>query len=714
MMRLALPSSRPARPPRLLGGVSELPGNAAVVGLMEPLALLIEAEVTRHLDSWPQSCCQVKRRTVSSTPRLPNHLAPSDFDHALEDHLSLRVIFLAELPIMRPCSNSFLPEVSHGLILYFFIFFVFPGVFSFRGYLCPASVFSSFPPSSGVRRVADAATEIDRTTLEWIVNHLGFVFPPNFTVYTSDDLRAHHTMQNGFCLYSESIRVVFRYPLHPFLLHLLLYLEVTPSQLAPNSWRSAIGFLVTCALAKVSPSILLFFYCFSIKVLGDWLYISARSGRHFLGRLPSSIHHLKRSFCFTHSPRGWDFPTTWMAINPHDKAFWSLLDISDAELSSFESLQAVSMHDLLEPSVELFELIRRADRVALLPFSLQLLLAVAILAATALVISDLLSRWYHPVMEMQVSSHQAIEMQSAMDSIFQIAFRNRAELSARFQRGKLITALDDANMQIDQQALYESFLEALKLFNIGTEAALIEKRQSGRQLRLQADPLKVAKMWSKKTSCRGFFERVRGTQREREPSALAGFSSELCSRRQIKKPQEGLFPGSSTCSANVLPEQLQQLGAADLLNDVLRSAPRVSAWRICPPGCRLWLVRKANRLRWVEHAGIVALGTRRTIPCVVGRSLGPIEPTSSLVENATGCMSRSERVPRLRRVLRTTFLTRGASEQGKLCPAKGGGFACVFGDFDLQVAGSAQFPHDEWYGCGIVVVPPSFKYMYPS
>ncbi|MQL87658.1 hypothetical protein Taro_020206 [Colocasia esculenta] len=145
-------------------------------------------------------------------------------------------------------------------------------------------------------------------------------------------------MENGFCLYPESVRAGFRFPLHSFTAHLLLYLGVAPSQLAPNSWRSIVGFLAACALVKIAPS------------------------RQFLGRSPSSIHGWKRSFCFVHSSEGWSFPTSWAAVNPNDAAFRSPADMSDTELSDFESLQGVILPDLINPSPELFALIREDNR----------------------------------------------------------------------------------------------------------------------------------------------------------------------------------------------------------------------------------------------------------------------------------------------------------------------------------------------------------------
>ncbi|MQM02214.1 hypothetical protein Taro_034982 [Colocasia esculenta] len=78
---------------------------------------------------------------------------------------------------------------------------------------------------------------------------------------------------------------------------------------------------------------------------------SERSGRY----IPGS------PFLLTSSSEGWEFPTTWSAINPQDEAFRPPADMSSAELSDFDSLQAVSVPDLREPSADLFELIRRAD-----------------------------------------------------------------------------------------------------------------------------------------------------------------------------------------------------------------------------------------------------------------------------------------------------------------------------------------------------------------
>ncbi|MQL82169.1 hypothetical protein Taro_014633 [Colocasia esculenta] len=79
-----------------------------------------------------------------------------------------------------------------------------------------------------------------------------------------------------------------------------------------------------------------------------------------------------------------------------------------------------------------------------------------------------------------VNSHQAIEMQdyffkSAMDSIFEIAFGTELNYlqGSSEENSRFITALDDANMQINKRYT-NPFWKLMKIFNIGTEAALIE------------------------------------------------------------------------------------------------------------------------------------------------------------------------------------------------------------------------------------------------
>ncbi|MQM06761.1 hypothetical protein Taro_039589 [Colocasia esculenta] len=197
-------------------------------------------------------------------------------------------------------------------------------------HVSPGSYVPRKPSShtSGCRRladnVADARCEIESETFKWIRNHLGLVLLEHSTVYANKHLRAHYSMENGVCLYSEAV-------------------------------RSVVGFLAACALAEVLPTTRLCFYCFSVKAFGDWLYFAARSGRQILGRIPSSIPNWKRNFVFIHCPSGWPFPTTWSAINIRYKAFRSP-NLVESELWEFEPLQA------LEPSEKLFELIAEAER----------------------------------------------------------------------------------------------------------------------------------------------------------------------------------------------------------------------------------------------------------------------------------------------------------------------------------------------------------------
>ncbi|MQM16909.1 hypothetical protein Taro_049871 [Colocasia esculenta] len=184
--------------------------------------------------------------------------------------------------------------------------------------------------------VADAQCETSDETLAWMKTHPGLEFPEGYSMYRSSQLRAHYVAKGGVCIYAEAIRAGFRLPLPPFAILLLFKLGVAPSQLTPNSWRSVVGFLVVCALAKVLPTSRLFFYCFSVKAFGDWLYFAAR-------------------------PTGWPFPTTWTVVNVHQKAFRAP-NLIETELTEFDSLQVLDPPDLFQLD-GLFKLITKADKV---------------------------------------------------------------------------------------------------------------------------------------------------------------------------------------------------------------------------------------------------------------------------------------------------------------------------------------------------------------
>ncbi|RZS24103.1 hypothetical protein BHM03_00057134 [Ensete ventricosum] len=69
-----------------------------------------------------------------------------------------------------------------------------------------------------------------------------------------------------------------RFPLHSTIVKCLRWWRISPSQMAPNSWRYLIAFLGECQGAGLVPSRTLFFACFRLcKSRGDY-YLTARAG----------------------------------------------------------------------------------------------------------------------------------------------------------------------------------------------------------------------------------------------------------------------------------------------------------------------------------------------------------------------------------------------------------------------------------------------------
>ena len=72
-------------------------------------------------------------------------------------------------------------------------------------------------------------------------------------------------------LYEELFRADLRLPMHPFIVEIFHFFNVSFCCIIPNSFRFIVGFVVACSLAKVHPSILLFQSFFILKrYIQDW------------------------------------------------------------------------------------------------------------------------------------------------------------------------------------------------------------------------------------------------------------------------------------------------------------------------------------------------------------------------------------------------------------------------------------------------------------
>ncbi len=115
-------------------------------------------------------------------------------------------------------------------------------------------------------------------------------------------------------VYSEALWAGLRFPLHGFVNELLGEYQLVPAQLAPNAWRTIIGFLSLCVAYGIPSSVNVFRQLFSLKSNpgdGEWLYIAFRAGRPLFHGAPSSIHDWKKKFFFLSFERSWGFDPRW-------------------------------------------------------------------------------------------------------------------------------------------------------------------------------------------------------------------------------------------------------------------------------------------------------------------------------------------------------------------------------------------------------------------
>ncbi|KAJ0967919.1 hypothetical protein J5N97_024836 [Dioscorea zingiberensis] len=125
--------------------------------------------------------------------------------------------------------------------------------------------------------------------------------------------RASSPREGEIAIYQDALLGGLRLPFSDFAKAILEEYHLCPSQLAPNSWRLLNGFVIVFKHYGISPTVRWFRMLFSLclESNADWYYFSARSGRKFLGKVPSSIKRWKSKFFFVKSKSEWDVRTKW-------------------------------------------------------------------------------------------------------------------------------------------------------------------------------------------------------------------------------------------------------------------------------------------------------------------------------------------------------------------------------------------------------------------
>ncbi|RZR94468.1 hypothetical protein BHM03_00023157 [Ensete ventricosum] len=83
----------------------------------------------------------------------------------------------------------------------------------------------------------------------------------------------------------DALEAGLRFPLHPTIVECLRWWRISPSQMAPNSWRYLIAFLGECRGEGIVPTQTLFFTCFRLCKSRGGYYLTAQDGFKVSGAL---------------------------------------------------------------------------------------------------------------------------------------------------------------------------------------------------------------------------------------------------------------------------------------------------------------------------------------------------------------------------------------------------------------------------------------------
>ena len=112
------------------------------------------------------------------------------------------------------------------------------------------------------------------------------------------------------CFYEAMFLCGLRFPVHPFIMDLLHYMNIASGQLMPNSWRIVISCMMIWTIIADRDMITLneFVYLYRLKESKDFEYYELvpwdRRSRLIVD-LPLSFHYWKSRYCFV-SGDGWE------------------------------------------------------------------------------------------------------------------------------------------------------------------------------------------------------------------------------------------------------------------------------------------------------------------------------------------------------------------------------------------------------------------------
>ncbi|XP_064937290.1 uncharacterized protein LOC135588870 [Musa acuminata AAA Group] len=180
---------------------------------------------------------------------------------------------------------------------------------------------SSNPASSSDEKAARALEALmwshdhDSTVGESLLSLLRdrYGIPEEFVLRAPEPgQRVYDPIPRCFALTLDAFEAGLRLPFHPVITSCVSWWRISPSQMAPNSWRYLAAFLGECHYARITPTRDLFLSCFRLtKGLGGY-YLSAQAGFRVSGA-PSSNKGWKRRFFFVSRPGDWGFGVRWGA-----------------------------------------------------------------------------------------------------------------------------------------------------------------------------------------------------------------------------------------------------------------------------------------------------------------------------------------------------------------------------------------------------------------
>ncbi|RRT47285.1 hypothetical protein B296_00013337, partial [Ensete ventricosum] len=115
----------------------------------------------------------------------------------------------------------------------------------------------------------------------------------------------------GMCISVDALEASLPFPLHPLIEECLRWWRISPSQVAPNSWRYLVVFLGECRGAGIIPTRDLFMACFRLCKSRGGYYLTIRVGFRVSGAL-SNNKGWKSRYLFVSGPV-WGFRLDWSA-----------------------------------------------------------------------------------------------------------------------------------------------------------------------------------------------------------------------------------------------------------------------------------------------------------------------------------------------------------------------------------------------------------------